>query len=94
MKREKPKSDSEDRFRHKDHEVVIRSHDERTEIVIDGNVHKVRFLQNGRPYTSAFVSVMAKSVRDLAERFVDTSVAQRAHWDEIVAARAKGDDCD
>lgn len=80
---------SDDKFTRKGRNVVIRTQADQVEIVMDGAVHAVRFLDNGRPYTRAFVNVMATSVRDLAERFVDTTVAQEAHWAEIDAACAK-----
>lgn len=76
-------------FRRKNRDVVIRTEGERMEIVVEGTPHEVRFLDNGRPYTRAFVSTEATSVRDLAERFVDQMAAQEAHWAEVAAARAK-----
>jgi hypothetical protein len=84
-----PASIPDEEFRREGRHVVIRTVDERVEIVIDGNVHRVRFLDNGRPYTRAFVNVMATSVKDLAERFVDHSMAQEAHWAEVAARREK-----
>lgn len=90
-KASKPKKQytPDDKFTRKGRTVVIRAQGDEGEIVMDGTVHAVRFLDNGRPYTRAFVNVMATSVRDLAERFVDVTVAQEAHWAEIDAARAK-----
>lgn len=86
----KPKTSTpDDKFTRKGRDVVIRTQGDRVEIVLDDAVHTVRFLDNGRPYTRAYVNAMATSVRDLAERFVDFSVAQEAHWAELGAARAK-----
>ncbi len=68
------------RFKSKGAQVEIRTDEERVELEIDGQVHAVRFLDNGRPFTSAYVNVMAKDVRDLAEKFVIARAAQEAHW--------------
>jgi len=84
----------DDKFRRKGRKVVIRTVDDQPQIVIDGVAHEVYFLDNGRPYTKAFVNIMATSVRDLAERFVDFSDAQEAHWAEVDARRAAGEDPD
>ncbi len=79
-----------DSFKRKGREVVIRTAGDRTEIVIDGAIHPVRFLENGRPMTREFVNVMATSVRDLAERFVDQMTAEERHYAEIAKQRAAG----
>lgn len=81
--------DLNERFQYKDHDVVISSERDRVELTINGNVHVVRFLDNGRPFTSAYVNVMASSVRDYAERFITFTIAQEAHWAEVDAERAK-----
>jgi hypothetical protein len=70
-------------FRCHDHDVVIRSESDHTEIVIEGVAHQVMFLDNGRPYTRAYVNAMATSVRDLANRFVAQKVAEEAHWAKL-----------
>jgi hypothetical protein len=77
-----------ERFERKGRQVVIRTAAEQTEIVIDGEVHEVRFLQNGRPMTRQFVNVMATSVRDLAERFIDQLTAEEQHYAEVAKRRA------
>ncbi len=79
----KSEYDEVDRFERKGHDVVIRTIDDRTELVLDGEPHEVKFLDNGRPWTSAFVNVMATSVRDLAEMWIDQKTAQEAHWAEV-----------
>ena len=75
--------DEVERFERKGHEVVIRTIGDRTELVLDGEPHEVKFLDNGRPWTSAFVNVMAKDVHDLAEKWIDIKTAQEAHWAEV-----------
>ena len=60
--------------------VVIRTIDERVELVIDNKAYEIRFLKNGRPYTSEYVNAMATSVRDYAERFIKFTEAQEKHW--------------
>lgn len=82
----KPK---DEKFKRKGRKVVIRTEGEQVEIVIDDIVHPVHFLDNGRPYTRAYVNIMATSVRDLAKRFVDQTVAEEAHWAEIKAGQSK-----
>ena len=72
-----------ERFKRKGRSVVIRTDGDRTEIVIDGEPHEIRFLDNGRPWTEAYVNVMASSVRDLAERWIDFQVAQDKHWAKV-----------
>ena len=84
--REYPKSET---FRRKDRKIEIRTKDDNVEIVVDGKAHKVRFLDNGRPYMSEYVNAMATSVRDLAERFVDFTAAQEAQWADVDKARKK-----
>lgn len=69
--------------------VVIRTIDERVELVIDNKVYEIRFLKNGRPYTSEYVNAMATSVRDYAERFIKFTEAQEKHWAEINEKRRK-----
>ena len=86
---EKNERTPDETFARKGREVAIRTEGDRVEIVLDGEVHEVRFLDDGRPYTKEYVNVMATSVRDLAERWVDSDVAQRAHWAEVDVARAK-----
>lgn len=72
-----------ERFKRKGRNVVVRTIKARTEIVIDGEAHEVKFLDNGRPWTDAYVNVMASSVRDLAERWIDFQAAQDKHWAEV-----------
>lgn len=79
----KKSDDRNVRFTRKGRKIAIRSEGERVEIEIDGTVHEVRFLDNGRPYTRAYVNAMATDVRNLAERFVDFTEAQEAHWAEL-----------
>jgi hypothetical protein len=74
-------------FTHKNRKVEVRVKDGTVEIVVDGRAHDVRFLDNGRPYMSEFVNVMATSVKDLAELFVEFSAAQEAHWAEVDKGR-------
>lgn len=78
-------------FSYKGHNVTICGEGNRVKLVIDGKVHEVRFLDNGRPYTSAYVNVMATSVRDYAERFISFTIAQEAHWAKVDEERAKID---
>lgn len=86
LKKKYPKGES---FRRKNQKVEIRVKDDNVEIVVGSKPHKVRFLDNGRPFISEYVDVMATSVRDLAERFVDFTAAQEAHWAEVDKARSK-----
>ena len=85
------KQDFNEKFNYKGHDVTICSVEGRVELAIDGKVHEVRFLENGRPYTSAYVNVMATSVRDYAERFISFTIAQEAHWAKVDEERAKFD---
>lgn len=85
----KPK---DEKFSRKGRQVEIRTEGEQVEIVIDGVRHLVQFLDNGRPFTRAYVNVMATSVRDLAEKFVDQTTAEEAHWAEEEAGRSNDDD--
>ena len=89
MPKKEPRKDIDEKFKHLDRKVIIRTDSSRTELVIDDDIHEVRFLKNGRPYTRAYVNVMASSVRDYAERFIQFSIAQKEHWAEIRAAREK-----
>ena len=89
MPKKEPRKDIDEKFKHLDRKVIIRTDSSRTELVIDDDIHEVRFLKNGRPYTRAYVNVMASSVRDYAERFIQFSIAQKKHWAEIRAAREK-----
>lgn len=84
---EKTSPHDDNTFRRHGRQVRIERDGEQVAIVIDGTRHPVRFLDNGRPYTDAYVNVMAESVRDLAERFVDHVAKQEAHWEEVDAAR-------
>jgi hypothetical protein len=77
-------------FARGEHRVVIRTKGDRVTLEIDGTIHEVRFLDNGRPYTDAFVTVEAKDVRDYAERFIDFTTRQQAHWDELAEDRDGG----
>ena len=86
------KSNEEVSFKRKGHSVVIRTIREQVTLEIDGTVHEVRFLDNGRPYTHAFVTTMAHNVREFAEMFVDTTVRQKKHWDELAGHCADGPD--
>lgn len=87
----KTEKDINEKFKHEGRSVTIRKQGDRVELTIDGDVHEVRFLENGRPYTSAYVNVMAKSVRDYAERFIQFTIAQEKHWAEVKAERDKAD---
>ena len=78
-----PKYEEVERFKRKGHTVVIRTVENRTEVVLDGEPHEVKFLDNGRPWMRAYVNIMASSVRDLAEKWIDHQAAQEAHWAEI-----------
>ena len=86
----KPK---DEKFTRKGRKVEIRAEGEQVEIVIDGVRHPVQFLDNGRPYTKAYVNVMADSVRDLAEKFVDQTAAEEAHWAKEEDDRSNDDAC-
>lgn len=65
------------------HAVQIRNIDGRVELEIDGVVHEVRFLDNGRPYTRTYVNSMVNNVREYAEKFIEFTAAQHAHWAEL-----------
>ena len=77
-------------FERGEHRVVIRTAGDRVTLEIDGTIHDVRFLDNGRPYTDTFVTVEAKDVRDYAERFIDFTTRQKAHWDKLAEDRDGG----
>ena len=83
MTEQHPPKCADRRFTHAGHEVVIRNVEDRVELEIDGERHEVRFLDNGRPYTSSYVNAMAVDVVDYAERFIDFAAAQQAHWDRL-----------
>jgi len=86
LKKERCRDES---FNYLDKSVSIRQTDEDVELVIDTDIYSVRFLKNGRPYTSAFVNVMATSVKDYAERFITFTRNQHQHWAEVNAEREK-----
>lgn len=92
-----PKKDSykdlDEKFKIFDRNVSIKAEGERVTLLIDDEVHEIKFLKNGRPYTSAYVNVMAKSVHDYAERFVKFSDAQEKHWAKVDAERKKVEAC-
>ena len=92
MKKVNKPVDQEISFERSKRRVVIRTTHDRVTLEIDGTIHEVRFLENGRPYTSAFVNTMVMSVRDLAEQFVDTMARQQAHWDKLAGHCTDGGD--
>lgn len=69
--------------------VEVRVTDQQASLFIDDKTYPLRFLKNGRPYTSAYVNVMAASVKDYAERFVSFTETQQKHWKAVNEARAK-----
>ncbi len=87
--RKKSSKNVDEKFTLLGRKVVIRAEGKRVELVIDNVVHEVRFLKNGRPFTSAYVNIMATSVRDYAERFIKFTDVQQKHWIEVDAARKK-----
>ena len=90
----KKEKDIDEKFKHEGREITIRKQNGRVELTIDNDVHEVRFLKNGRPYTNAYVNVKAKSIHDYAERFVQFTNAQEKHWTEVKAEREKVNTCD
>lgn len=69
--------------------VEVRVADQQASLFIDDKTYPLRFLKNGRPYSSAYVNVMATSVKDYAERFIKFTEAQQKHWKEVDEARVK-----
>ncbi|SER70240.1 hypothetical protein SAMN05421690_10563 [Nitrosomonas sp. Nm51] len=88
-----PKKDSykgfNERFKLLNRSVSIQTEGDRVTLAVDNDVHEVKFLKNGRPYTKAYVNVMATSIRDYAERFVKFTDAQEKHWALVDAERKK-----
>lgn len=82
----------EEAFNYAGHEVEIRKSAGRVELVIDDEVHELRFLDNGRPFTSTYVNAMVTSVRGYVERFIDFTAAQESYWKGLRAGAAGRDE--
>lgn len=81
MARAKKNATNERKYTHENTQFVIRETAEQSELEIDGKVFKLRFLENGRPFTSEYVNSMAKDVEDYAIRFINFNKAQQKHWE-------------
>lgn len=79
----KKESKSEKKFTHQGSEIIYRIIGQRSELEINGKVLTLRFLDNGRPYTSEYVNAMATDVEDYARKFIDFHKAQKAQWEDL-----------
>ena len=79
---------NEERFSRKGRDVIIHRIGDKVALEIDGKTYPVKFLDNGRPYTKAYVNVMATDVRDYAEKFIDFTVNQETHWETLAKKSA------